>query len=554
MYRLRRQPTPTVFELNSVSAWTSRNPWNPSPIHRLPWFGLSALLGVLAGTASAIAILVTSNGNPVSEWSIQPAVYLAISSTVTNIMLNLSFVEGVNVAWWRRAMKENTKIADLHRHWSFGHSFWAAFTAGKQFNLVALASILAAVAPVNGPLLQQASYIHIGDFLQPSNMGIMIAQSLPYGYTGYLDVQERPASLTAAFIQTAQAFDNQSAINVNSTGCKGECTATVSAAGFTVNCSTSTTPFSLTRTDPRNGRFSNTSQEAMINATIAFGSYLLWEASEPGTMQLGVQFKDQQTCNGQLQIRNCTLQAAVVGYPVIVSGNKGTIELAPGSSMFDDVTHSAMKVASNTAMGPTTFGGLYKALSDTYDSEAIVGANGYELLTTGATSNRYAVLNMGSPFPYANCTVSFRDPSNDILAAVRDLTFRTAIAAADSTDTQHVTAQETTTLPFYVTQYLYLLPAVLFTTLAWLAVTPMLFDCGYVGRRVSMSPVETAKAFGAAQLRNSDSNADVDKLIQEVGDRPVQYGATTVSGVEYRLELNEPKYMRVPRAGERFAG
>ena len=351
MYRLSRQSTPTVFEFNSVSAWTSRNPWNPSPIHRLSWYGLSALLGALAGTASSIAILVTSNGNPASEWPIQPAVYLAISSTVTNIMLYVSFLEGVNVAWWRRAMKENTKIADLHRHWSFGHSFWAALTAGKQFNLVALASILVAVAPVNGPFLQQASYVHIGDALQLSKIGITIAQSLPDGYTGYLNVQERPASLTAAFAQTVQAFDNQSAINVNSTGCKGECAAVVRAAGFTVNCSTSTSPFNLMRTDPRSGRPSNSSQEAMINATIAFGTYFSWEASEPGTMQLGVQFKDQQTCNGQLQIRNCTLQAAVVEYPVVVSGNKGTIELAPGSSIFDDVTQNVTKVASSTVMG-----------------------------------------------------------------------------------------------------------------------------------------------------------------------------------------------------------
>ena len=456
-------------------------------------------------------------------------------------------------------MKDNTKIADLHRYWSFGHSFWAALTAGKKFNLVALASVLVAVAPVNGPLLQQASYVHTRDVSQLSNIEVTIAQSLPYGYTGYLNDQERPASLTAAFAQTVQAFDSQSAINVNSMGCKGECAAIVRGAGFTVNCSTISRPFNLTRTDPRNGRILNSSQQAMINETIVFGSYLLWEASEPGTIQLGVQVKDQQTCNGPFQIRNCTLQAAVVEYPVVVSGNKGTIELAPGSSIFDDVTDNVIKTASSPALGATTLGGLYKALRDTYDSEAklnFLGADGYELLTTGATSNQYAVLDMNSNLPYVNCTLSFRDPSDDILAAIRDLTFRTAIAAAaaDSTDTQHVTAQETTTLPVYETQYFYLLPAVLFTTLAWLAVAPLLLKCGHVGRNVSMSPVETAKAFGASQLRNSDSNADVDKLVLEVGDRPVQYGATTVSGVEYRLELNEPKYMRVPRAGERFAG
>ena len=558
MYHHRKHSTPTVFEYNSVGAWTSRNPWNPNLICRLPWLGLAALLGALVGAASSVAILVASNGKPTPEWYIQPTVYLAISSTITNLFLYLAFSEGVNVAWWRRATKENTRFADLHRHWSFGNSFWAAVTSGRHFSLVALASILVAVGPINSPLLQRALQVSVGHLSELSNVGIKIVQSLPDGYTGYPNGQGGTRELlTTAFAQTVQAFDRQATIILNSTGCKGQCAATVRGAGFAVDCFTSTTPFNLTPVDSQDGRVSNFSKKATVEETLVFGSHLSWEASEPGILQLGVQLKDRHACDGELQIRNCTLQAAVADYPVIISENKSTIELAPGSSIFNDVIPNAPEVIYNTTTGPTTLAGFYKALSDAYDSEANLrplGAEGYELLTTGATSNRYAVLDMSSPTPHVDCTVSFTDPSNDILAAVRELMFRTAIAAANSSDTQHVTAQQTTTLPIYEAHYPYLYAALSCTAAGWLAMIPLLLNWWHVGRTVSMSPIETAKAFGAPLLRSSDSNADAVKLLKEVGDRPVQYGATTVSGVEYRLEMNEPKNIRVPRAGERFAG
>lgn len=88
-----------------------------------------------------------------------------------------------------------------------------------------------------------------------------------------------------------------------------ESAATVRGAGFAVNCSTSTTPFNLTLTDPENGQHFNTSQEAAVNGTVAFGSYLLWETFEPGALQLGVQSKDNYACDGNLQVRKCTLQS-----------------------------------------------------------------------------------------------------------------------------------------------------------------------------------------------------------------------------------------------------
>lgn len=51
----------------------------------------------------------------------------------------------------------------------------------------------------------------------------------------------------------------------------------------------------------------------------------------------------------------------------------------------------------------------------------------------------------------------------------------------------------------------------------------------HVGRAASMSPLKTAKAFNAPLLRSHDSNASIDNLLTDVGERPVRYGAISVA-------------------------
>ena len=69
----------------------------------------------------------------------------------------------------------------------------------------------------------------------------------------------------------------------------------------------------------------------------------------------------------------------------------------------------------------------------------------------------------------------------------------------------------------------------------------------HVGRTVSMSPMETAKALKAPMLEILDSNEDANMLLQEVGDRLVRYGAVIASEAQVqRLEINDPHYIRVP--------
>lgn len=204
--------------------------------------------------------------------------------------------------------------------------------------------MLVAIGPINGPLLQKASHIAFGNFSQDVNIEIMLAQSLPDGYTGYLSGRKgTPALLTSNSTQVVNSFNIQRDITVSTTGCTGECTTIVRGAGFAINCSTSTVPYSLTPTSSPDGSVEN-GQEAMVNGTQAFGSSMSWEFGAPGTIEMRVQFKNTDACDGNLQMRNCTMQAAVVEYPVIIDGNKSTILLAFGSTMSGDTVHQLSTV------------------------------------------------------------------------------------------------------------------------------------------------------------------------------------------------------------------
>ena len=565
MIKNMRQTPPSY--LYGVPEALQRNPWKSGIFRRLPWLGISAFLGALLGIGAAIAILIASNGKPTADWSVQPTVYLAIASAVTNILLHFALAEAVNVAWWSRASQTTTKVADLHRTWIYGNSLWAAVRSGRHVNKVAIACMLLALGPINGPLLQRASRVTLGEFRREANIEFTVAQALPNGYTGYLSGRGvNVALLTPKFTRVVVQDSTQAPINITSTGCIGQCSARIKAAGFAVNCSDSTDPYTLTPKIPAAGESYDVTQPATQKGTLAFLTTFYWNTRNPGALNMRVQFKPTSACDGSLTIRKCDLTAARVSYPVILNGNRSTIALAPSSTIFDDqVLNADEDIIREPDSGPTTYGGLYKYLLDSYNSTAnlyFAGARGYDLHTTGATSNRYALLSddvtpeQGSLGPTSSCTLFFSDPSNDLLQAVRELMFRTAILAANaSTPPQRVMAQETVTLPVYNTQYLYMGLAVLCTMLGWLAVFPVWNGWWSVGRATSMSPIETAKAFRAPMLEGSDSNADADMLLKEVGDRELRYGAVTMyGGREQRLEMNKPQFVTPPEEGMRFDG
>lgn len=137
------------------------HPWLPGIFKRMPWIGLSLLLGSLLGLIAAALVLVYSNGNPISEWKYQPTVYLSVAYTITNALLAAALAQGATVSWWRKAIGSKTTLEDLHNYWAFSGNIKETLLAGRKTNLIAIAALLVAVTPANGPLLQRASTVRL---------------------------------------------------------------------------------------------------------------------------------------------------------------------------------------------------------------------------------------------------------------------------------------------------------------------------------------------------------------------------------------------------------
>lgn len=169
----------------------------------------------------------------------------------------------------------------------------------------------------------------------------------------------------------------------------------------------------------------------------------------PGTFNLGVQYKGTEDCRGTLVVRNCTFKPATVTYPVSIDGKTSSISLTAGTTIFDDKLLDSIAVSSvyrdiSSSLNISTYGGFFKALSDNYDSSLLMnyGAVGYQIFNQGAVSNRH--LNASKYLKKLECSMSFLDPTDDIVAAICELMFRTAIASANGTqaaDVRHFTAK-----------------------------------------------------------------------------------------------------------------
>jgi hypothetical protein len=307
---------------NPYTAIEGRRGWQPG-FQRLPLVGTFASLLSIAGIVLSIAILLSSNGKSIDSCKFQPTVYLSVASTLTNISLHTALVQGISIAWWNKSMKDRTTVADLHRVWSFGHSFWASITAGRYFNAVALACILVALTPLNGPLLQRASHVGTQNRTSYPIMDIGISPQLSHKWpTGIVTGRaEKVQALTNNFSPIVQDFNNQKAINFPST-CNSTCTTKVRGSGFRAVCSEYSVPYNIT-------------YEAGVDYLI-FSSEVSFDVYEgdPAICSASVFLKPSAGCLGYNTVRTCVLSVGLVEYPVVIDGVTNTIALQPQTTIW----------------------------------------------------------------------------------------------------------------------------------------------------------------------------------------------------------------------------
>ena len=410
-------------------------------------------------------------------------------------------------------------VADLHRYWAYGTSLKRSMLSGRYFNKVALACLLTTIVGVDGPLLQRTSSTISKSTNNPSTLLTYLSQSpSPFGFSGiYAPRSNEVDFLMPEFAQVLRGFNNKEAIRLNYAGCEGVCDAVVVAPGFDRNCTTTRVPYNVS--------YKQGDSTELGSISIQFDGVTHNDPSRTGgsgNIEILTKFKPDPVCQGSLVATRCELQVSKVQYPVRISN--GTITLTTRPDAINDTVEIQYPPNEFSATGiwPSTIGGIAFAAQTLYTSNiSYVFSGTLAVEGTGLMGSTY----FNSDFStYGQCNITWSDPTADVLAGIREMMFRSAIHVSNNSTPQMVQAVDVVDRLFYVSDFRFLAAAVAVMILNVCVILPLFLGWWHLGRDVSLSPIETTKAFRAPLLRASECNGDNDTLLKEVGHRRAKYG------------------------------
>ncbi|KAI4658130.1 uncharacterized protein J4E79_007111 [Alternaria viburni] len=555
--------------------------WKTGFWRRFPHSGIFALAIAMAASVSMIYIITASDGQPITSWKYQPTVCLAISYTIANIALQYALAQAVTIAWWVKALNGDAKVKDLHDIWAFGHGIFPILRSGRSFNLVALAGLAVTLAPINGPLLQRASVIHERTRIEMKNITIPVAREIPMGYTGVSSNLEWPSLMSPPFSEIAMQHTDGQTMNVSGSGCEGLCRGTLRGAGYDMRC---------VQDSIGNYNYSAFSGSVQTSVDIFWSNFTnarLFNESQEIIMNFTAIYKGDEGCDALINRTNCELRPAIMEYPFILSND--SITLDPDSSWKSDrvqALHSPFIKSDRDTLVQSTYSGVYLYLDAQWQSNMYTyiagGPLGWRGYTSGTTVLRYMKDFVGLQAGF--CGMTLPDPTSDVLTSVRELAFRTALyipqtkgeilkvipklpyefwpsfVAMDESERkptfeQTIEIEQTAQEVVFKSQYQFLAIAIGITLVATGCVCTVLAGWWHLGREVSLSPIEIAKAFNAPLLVESHPNAEVRGLLKECGEQRLRYGVVwenpdypVTSIPTLRLEMTE--LCKKPRHGQ----
>lgn len=230
--------------------------WHTGFYRRFPWKGIGALIISLAATIVAIVILIRSDGTTIDSWNVQPSVIVSIAAAIFRTTLEYALAEAAIIFWWNRAIKGST-IKDLHRVFEQASGFWDAALSGRHLNVIAFCTIMVTVCAAIGPLLQRATSVTTLITISSTTLVGHIASELPQGYTANLGaLQYDLTSVSIDFAKVLSSFEQNKALNLKDlglSGCDGNCTAVIQAAGLIADCSKNSTSWGINGTSADSG-------------------------------------------------------------------------------------------------------------------------------------------------------------------------------------------------------------------------------------------------------------------------------------------------------------
>ncbi|KAI1439839.1 hypothetical protein F5Y02DRAFT_35614 [Annulohypoxylon stygium] len=520
--------------------------WRPGFLRQAPRIAILGLLGFVVCCVGLAIVLYESDGKEVSTWprassTVSVSVLLSLIIAIANLCLSVALGQGYAISWWLQALG-GAEFRKLVFDLEVRSDLSALFGQNMAIDKFVIATLLSlAVSILDGPLIQKASvtapktYV----FSDHSVTAYVSNDSLPANFSGYSGSNIGTTLLTPLFSNVSRAYSNRDDITLPLDGCgaNSTCDLTLSAPGFDVSCIESSVPYdfkNLGSADPNNNNIT------AFNVTIAFGDSIL-ELDRLTTINTTSWYKPDEACAGNLIKRECVLRLATNRYPVSISngittmqtrqlGQNDTIEITkfPPESPYGGSAGNGWIL--NDEGYETMLGGIYSVVKGLYESTVTLrlvsmGVVNFRITTTGQVSSNYLTSNVST---FSTCGMTWEDPTADIINTANNLMFRSAIAYSNSNASavipQQLTAQQTRVANAYQSRYEFLGITVGCMVLQALVISSLLLGWRRLGRQVSLSALEIARALEAPLLQNGSSNSKIGEHLSSLRPIKLRYG------------------------------
>ncbi|KAF2733936.1 hypothetical protein EJ04DRAFT_524062 [Polyplosphaeria fusca] len=394
--------------------------------------------------------------------------------------------------------------------------------------------------------------------------------------------------------------------------CGEYCVGTIKGFGFKVDCSSTSMPFDLNSLPEEcnacssqqcNDSCASRLETDLSPTFFSINCHKNTSDTDEQTLSLTSVFKAEPSCKGDIQMQTCTLSQVTTDYTITISN--GAIErhaYNPEATIYNDSLPISSLLMDK--YWPLALEALFPpvAVNITPTDEDFLSlqyrkcvaplqpqkdTNGSPLLTSCSTNPSLEaplLANDPSVF-YATpgqtldnstrlCNLTWQNPMQDMIDKMQSLAFRITLDMAQSNGSVFAPTYTNESLdslrkdwyqPFsytgsrhttvYTTSKVLVAIAVLVSVVGVVAILPLYAGFWELGRKVSLNPLETARAFGAPLMEGMDGNASAGAVCLERGGMAVRWGVVERFGEEKRLRIEETARanVRMPWQGEFMA-
>ncbi|RSM03379.1 hypothetical protein CDV31_010512 [Fusarium ambrosium] len=534
--------------------------WKPGSWKHAPWVAFASILGFVICCVGLAAILFTSDGEDITAWpspsrTIPVSVLLSLAVSLANLCLAVALHTGYEISWWNQALK-GAELRKLQFDLDVQRRISAIFGQNVSFDKFAIAAVVSlAVSILDGPLIQRASSVTIKEF-GPSSISANVDVSnapLPANFSTVSGGFSGSYLFTPLFSNISRAYANRDDTMLPIEGCTTNttCDLTLPAPGFDVSCTEELWPYNLGNLAAAGtgNQITSPSRSGANNQATAF-NVSVRGVGDYSTINTTAMYKPKATRAGDISQRECVLRLATVRYPITVSDGIVTLKSWQlGQNDTIALTQSPSGSGSIYQTGSfdnvqTMLGGFFYVLDSLYTSYAVLRLGGktnvpFLLNATGQAASNYINSDIST---YNNWTMTWEDPTTDIVNAARELMLRSAIAYSDFNRTavvpQQLELQRTEVLSAYKSDYMYLAITLACMVLQALIIAFLLFGWHRLGREVSLDAFEVARALGAPLLQGGSSNSAIHKALSPLRHHKLRYGEIKLAADQVQAEVN----------------